>query len=100
MRPGQTQTGMSLYQSPYISCYEFTLDWSEMNPDQWVTGCWAETRNSLTGLSLYCSHVNDNKSQTGPISHISLIFITQNISFRSEIRQQARISYRYKFILV
>ena len=34
MRPGRTQTGMSLYRSPYISFHAFTWDWpkSELRP--------------------------------------------------------------------
>ena len=34
MRPGQTQTGMSSYQSPYICFHPFTWDWpkNELRP--------------------------------------------------------------------
>ena len=64
---GQTQTSMSLYRPPYVSFYAFTWDRpdNELRPVWLCLSCWSETRNSHTGLTLYWSHVNHNKSQTG-----------------------------------
>lgn len=97
MRPGCTQTGMSLYRLPCISSRAFT----QALPDKdlrlvWLyLSCWTETRNSFTGPSSYLSYVNDNKSQTRARNFkpvwflVSYIFIWQNMSFCPKTRQQA-----------
>ena len=61
MRPGRTQTGMSLYRSPYISFHVFTWDQPkrELRP-AWLrirVGRWSDTSYFRTGLRLYRSHV-------------------------------------------
>ena len=70
-------------------------------------GCWAERRNSRTGLSSYRSHVNDIKSQTGsrnfkPVCFwVSHTFSRQIVSFRPGFMwAAAKISYRSEFVPV
>ena len=59
MRPGRTQTGMSLYRSPYISFHVFTWDQPKRELRlAWLrVRRWADTGYFCTGLRLYRSHV-------------------------------------------
>ena len=98
MRPGRSQTGMSTF----VSAWDRPDN--ELRPVWLRLGCWTEMRNSLTGLSSYQPHENDNKSQTGtrnfkPVCFLVSPYIFQTrhiISSRNQV--VAKISWRYKFI--
>ena len=68
MRPGRAQTGMSLYQPPYIKIFFFCIytrpawQWTETS----LTLSWLLDRNEkLVLVQWYHSHAHDNNSQTG-----------------------------------
>jgi len=82
MRARRTQTSMSSYQPPDISCLALTWDRSE-NELRLRLGHWTETSNFRTGLNSYHSHVNGDKSQTGCRSNMFLLFASSFLLFLS-----------------
>ena len=79
------ETGTKADQHEFVSASIHFFFCAYIRPAWLRLGCWTEMRNSLTSLSLYQFHVNDNKSYTRSRNFMPVCFWASDMFIRQKI---------------